>query len=114
MRHLYIRLIGGIVWLGAYLITAFALKPKLLMLDEPVNGMDFQSTEYLYRQIGGYSAMQAATTFIPSRSYFITQTAQMRLPVQYFFLYLPKWNKVSCPHYTGNHTFRMPLSACPV
>ncbi|MCM1304183.1 MAG: ABC transporter ATP-binding protein [Lachnospiraceae bacterium] len=38
----------------AYLITAFALKPKLLMLDEPVNGLDLQSTEYLYQQIGGY------------------------------------------------------------
>lgn len=38
----------------AYLITAFALRPELLILDEPVNGLDFQSTEYLYRLIGGY------------------------------------------------------------
>lgn len=37
-----------------YLITAFALRPALLLLDEPVNGLDFQSTEYLYRQINGY------------------------------------------------------------
>lgn len=38
----------------AFLITALALKPKLLFLDEPVNGLDFQSTEYLYQQISGY------------------------------------------------------------
>ncbi len=38
----------------AFLITAFALRPALLLLDEPVNGLDFESTEYLYRQIAGY------------------------------------------------------------
>ena len=38
----------------AFLITAFALKPRLFLLDEPVNGLDFQSTEYLYEQIDGY------------------------------------------------------------
>lgn len=38
----------------AYLITAFSLRPKLLLLDEPVNGLDFQSTEFLYQLMGGY------------------------------------------------------------
>ncbi len=38
----------------AFLLTAFALKRPLLLLDEPVNGLDFQSTEYLYQLIAGY------------------------------------------------------------
>lgn len=37
-----------------FLITGFALKPELLLLDEPVNGLDFQSTEFLYRLIADY------------------------------------------------------------
>lgn len=37
-----------------YLMTAFALSPKLLFMDEPVNGLDFQSTEYLYSLINDY------------------------------------------------------------
>lgn len=37
-----------------FLITAFALKPELLLLDEPINGLDFTSTEFLYQLITGY------------------------------------------------------------
>jgi len=38
----------------AFLITAFALRPELLLLDEPINGLDFQSTEALYKRINDY------------------------------------------------------------
>lgn len=38
----------------AYLIAGFALKCELLLLDEPVNGLDFTSTETLYSLIAGY------------------------------------------------------------
>jgi len=37
-----------------FLITGFALCLPLLILDEPVNGLDFQSTEYLYSLINSY------------------------------------------------------------
>lgn len=37
-----------------FLITAFVLRPALLLLDEPVNGLDFQSTEFLYQLIQEY------------------------------------------------------------
>ena len=36
------------------MIAAFALRPRLLLLDEPVNGLDFQSTEFLYKVMGDY------------------------------------------------------------
>ena len=47
-----------------YLITAFALRPALLFLDEPVNGLDFQSTEFLYSQMKEYK--QYGTLFFSS------------------------------------------------
>lgn len=39
-----------------FLITGFSLEPELFILDEPVNGLDFQSTEYLYQVMRNYSA----------------------------------------------------------
>lgn len=36
------------------LITAFALKLPLLILDEPVDGLDFESTQFLYEAIKDY------------------------------------------------------------
>ncbi|MDA1663404.1 ABC transporter ATP-binding protein [Bacillus cereus group sp. TH153LC] len=38
----------------AFLITGFALRLPLLILDEPVNGLDFDSTEFLYQLIKNY------------------------------------------------------------
>lgn len=38
----------------ASLIAAFSLAPELLVLDEPVNGIDFEGTEFLYRCIRDY------------------------------------------------------------
>ena len=38
----------------AYLIAGFALRPEFLLLDEPVNGLDFNSTETLYSLISDY------------------------------------------------------------
>lgn len=42
-----------------FLITAFALKPELLLLDEPTNGLDYESTEYLYKLISDYKKFGA-------------------------------------------------------
>ena len=36
------------------LARALCATRKLLLLDEPVNGLDFQSTEFLYQLMGGY------------------------------------------------------------
>lgn len=36
------------------LIAAFALKLPLLILDEPVDGLDFESTQFLYEAIKNY------------------------------------------------------------
>ena len=37
-----------------FLITGFALKLPLLILDEPLDGLDFASSEFLYEAINGY------------------------------------------------------------
>ena len=46
-----------------YLITAFALKPKLLILDESVNGLDFQSTEIIFL-IAGLIGMWSVSVWV--------------------------------------------------
>lgn len=38
----------------AFLITGFALRLPLLILDEPLDGLDFKSSEFLYEAINGY------------------------------------------------------------
>lgn len=40
----------------AFLITGFALRLPLLILDEPLDGLDFQSSEYLYAAINTYKS----------------------------------------------------------
>ena len=37
-----------------FLITGFALRLPLLILDEPLDGLDFTSSEFLYEAINGY------------------------------------------------------------
>jgi ABC-2 type transport system ATP-binding protein len=37
-----------------FLITGFALRLPLLILDEPLDGLDFASSEFLYEAINGY------------------------------------------------------------
>lgn len=60
----------------AYLIAAFAIRPKLLLLDEPVNGLDFQGTEFLYQQIVEYKNF--GTVLLSSHILeSITQTSDM-------------------------------------
>ena len=66
----------------AFLITAFALGPELLLMDEPANGLDFQSTEFLYQQIAGYGK-RGAVLFTSHILESITLTAD---PVSYTHL----------------------------
>lgn len=39
-----------------FLITGFSLRLPLLILDEPLDGLDFQSSEYLYSAINKYKS----------------------------------------------------------
>lgn len=54
-----------LAYVCAALITAFALKPRLLLLDEPEGGLDFQSTEYLYGRFRGIRSMELCC-FLPT------------------------------------------------
>lgn len=43
-----------------FLITGFALRLPLLILDEPLDGLDFNSSEYLYEAINEYKEFGGA------------------------------------------------------
>jgi len=80
----------------AFLITAFALRLPLLILDEPVNGLDFDSTEFLYEQIKNYREY-GSVLFSSHVMESITMTADQVLILQ---------NGAISHSFDGNHVNR--------